>query len=634
MSGVCGWVRWDGGPVGKEDLAPMLDAVPHRGPHGRGERYGAGYGFGHLLLHTTPESVHERQPLVAAKGQVVLVADVRIDNREELMDRLGIAAGEGPVTDAALILEAYLRWGSDCPEHLLGDFAFAVWDARVRRLVAARDPLGMRNLYYYRHPGGLLFGTEIKQILAVPGVPSEIDDGSVGIYLAGAFPAPGRTFYRGIAQLPHAALLEATDRGARIRRFWDPVGIEPIRYEREEEYAEHLRELLERAVRARLRSVAPVGLLLSGGLDSGSIGALSGRLLGNGTGAEIPAFRVYSFAFDELTQCDERHVSSVLVEQYGFPVTEVPADDAWPLRPSSGNRTDRDGPFLLSHFMLMERALGMARKEGIGLILSGDRGDLVAGLGIYDLPALLHAGRWGQLARELRALAGRSGRTVSGQARRELLAWLRDSWPAEWSRTDRIPPIPALRDRVHSPPAWVSHAFADAFALRGIPLSEGAPRELKSHAARERYRAIFTPLQLHGVAASERVHARFGQAFADPWSDRRLAEFAVSVPQRILNTVGDEKRLTRLAMKGVVSEEFLHSATKIVPTPLFDRGLRERGAPVVRSLLSDSEAALRGYIDEERALEHYLMVIRAGRGSTRAMWRTLTVEMWLREHWQ
>ena len=636
MSGICGWVRWDGGPVTRRHLSPMMRAAQHRGPDGRGEWYGRGVGLGHLALHTTPESVHESQPLVDPEGEVALVADARIDNRADLMGRLGIdeRGGERPVSDAALILAAYLRWGAECPARLIGDFAFAVWDGRTRSILAARDPFGMRALYFRAEGGGLLFATELKQLLAAPGVSSGIDEVSVGAYLAGAFPAPGRTFDRGISLLPHATALRANADGLRTRRFWELSPDRKIRYGSDPEYAEHFLELFQEAVRARLRSVAPVGLLLSGGLDSGAIGGVVGRLLESDSAVRVPGLRAYSFAFEELAQCDERHVSEALAEHFGFPVTDVPADDAWPLREQVGDRTDRDGPLLLSHYVLMARALSMAREEGIGLVLSGDRGDLMAGLGIYDLPTLLRSGRLRELLGDLRALAARSGRTVRGQARRELLRWARDSTLAEMSRDGRLPPLRALAERTHDVPRWVRPEFAEASGAVGLGAMGDAPRTLPGHATRERYRAVFTPLQLHGVLASERTHARFGQAFADPWSDRRLAEFAVAVPQRVLNTVGDEKRLTRLAMRGIVPEQFLSRATKTVPTPLFDRGLRERGSGTVLALLTGSESERRGYIDERRAREHYRNEIQGRGASAATMWRALTLEMWLREHWR
>ncbi|MDQ3661536.1 MAG: asparagine synthase-related protein, partial [Actinomycetota bacterium] len=206
------------------------------------------------------------------------MADARIDNREELVRTLwgGSHLPDEPPTDAELILEAYRRWGEECPARLIGDFAFAIWDARRGRLFAARDPMAMRALYYRVEPRRVLFGTEVKQILAVPGVPARIFEPAVGAYLAGPFGHMEWTFYEGISQLAPAHALVVDASGQRTWRYWD---IDPdfrIEYPTEEEYVEHFLEVFLEAVRCRLRSTKPVGIFLSGGMDSGSIASAAG----------------------------------------------------------------------------------------------------------------------------------------------------------------------------------------------------------------------------------------------------------------------------------------------------------------------------------------------------------------------
>jgi asparagine synthase (glutamine-hydrolysing) len=329
----------DGGVVGRGTLDAMLEAVAFRGPDGRGSWWGdldgveddvgsgeASVALGYLALHTTPESVQERQPLTDTEAGLVLVADARLDNREELLHALKPRRVNGVVTDAGLILAAYRAWGEECAERLLGDFAVALWDGRKRRLFLARDVMGMRGLYYRVERGRVLFATEVKQILAAPGVETDIFEPAVGAHLVGAYGPADWTFWEGIAQVPpgHAVVVEAER--VRSRRYWELDPGRRIRYRRDEEYAEHFRSLFADSVRARLRSVAPVGVLLSGGTDSGSVAAMGGWLLANEPGVSVPEFRAYSFAFDELKECDERHISGPLAEHFGIPVTDVPAD--------------------------------------------------------------------------------------------------------------------------------------------------------------------------------------------------------------------------------------------------------------------------------------------------------------------
>ena len=188
----------------------MVEAVRWRGPDGVGVHVEGQVGLGYLSQHVTPESVREVQPLVA--GDVVLVADARIDNRRELGSWLGREIGEW--TDVELILEAYRAWGVECAARLVGDFAFVVWDGARQRLFAARDALGMRSLVYRAEAGRTLFATEVKQILSVPGVPARIYEPAVGVYLSGPYMPPEWTFYEGIERLApaHALLVEGGEK--------------------------------------------------------------------------------------------------------------------------------------------------------------------------------------------------------------------------------------------------------------------------------------------------------------------------------------------------------------------------------------------------------------------------------------
>ncbi len=634
MSGICGYVAWDGAPVGERDLEGMIGAADYRGADGISLWSGDGAALAHLSLRITPESVDEVQPLTADEAGLTLVADARIDNRDELIPTLR-SAGElrkGRFSDAELILAAYRRWGEACPTHLVGDFAFAVWDGLLRQLFLARDPLGMRSLHLRREPGRFLFATEVGQVLSAAGVPDELFRPAVAAYLAGGFGNPEWTFHSGVERLPPGHAFVVSAQGLRRWRFWTPDGGTRIRYRNEDAYTDHFVDLLKGAVRTRLRSVRPAGILLSGGVDSGAIAAAAGWLRDHEADSHIPEVRAYSFAWDDLAECDERHISNPLAEHCGLPVSEVPADDAWPLRRGWERAMDPHTPFLLAHYALLDRTVRLAQDEGMGLILSGDRGDLVGGMAILDLPGLLLSGRWPTLARELRTLARRRGRTLPRQARRELGRWLREAARSNQGSWGSLPPFRrflASSARV-SGADWLSDDVRrHAMEARENSWLEPVP-PYSSHAARERYRMIFTPMHMLGVEASERMHARRLQAFADPWSDRRIVEFACQVPQRVLNRVGEPKRLTRRALERLIPAHHVRAMCKIVPTPLFDRGIRDRARPEIESLIRDSVAARCGLVDGDRLSVAYEALRRAPTGRSAMFWRTLSVEMWLR----
>jgi asparagine synthase (glutamine-hydrolysing) len=635
LSGICGLVNLDGAPIEPEALKKMAGAAAHRGPDGVRYHTERAVGLAYLALNITPESARERQPLVSERSDLVLVADARIDNRQELVRTLwdGNHLPDEIPTDAELILEAYRRWGEGCPAHLIGDFAFAIWDARRGRLFAARDAMAMRALYYRVEPRRVLFATEVKQILAADGVPARLFEPAVGAYLAGSFGHLEWSFYEGISQLAPAHALVVDESGQRTWRYWD---IDPdlrIEYSTEEEYVEHFLEVFLEAVRCRLRSTKPVGLFLSGGMDSGSIASAAGWLLRREELVGEQAFRAYCWAFKELPQSDERHISSGIVDHYGFPVTDVPADEAWPLKDYPAHGPDQDEPWIWPYQALNERTLAAARLDGAGFVLSGSRGDEVVGDWIFDLPGLLRSGQLSILWSELRACRHYNGESLGrATARRLLKPLLLETWP--WGAEQALGLHRRLRGsgQPHPYPPWVRPEFARRIGLAEI-IEESEPRSpVSDYARRMRYGRIFMLPSSRLVSADERTRARYGLGFADPWSDRRLAEFVLAVPQWTIQRVGENKRIARRAMRGLMPEQVRQKAAKTIPVSLFDRGFKERATGTVFALVTGSQAGARGYLDEGAFRYCYESFLRDG-PQPYDFWWPLTLEMWLRRYW-
>jgi asparagine synthase (glutamine-hydrolysing) len=636
VGGICGIIDFGGAAAEPEALRKMAQAAAHRGPDGvrywtKGEA-----GLANLALNITPESAREQQPLVSKRGDVVLTADARIDNREELIHTLhakGHLQGKAP-TDAEVILSAYRFWETDCAAQLVGDFAFAVWDARKRRLFAARDPMAMRAFYYRVEPRRVLFGTEAKQILAAPNVPMRIFEPAVAAHLAGPFVLPEWSFYEGVSQLPAAHALVVDEKGWRTWRYWD---VEPgyrLEYADEEDYVEHFTEIFVEAVRCRLRSAKPVGLFLSGGMDSGSIASVAGWLMRRDKQAVLPSFRAYSSAFEELRQCDERHISEGIARHYGFPVTDVPADDAWPLKDYPDHGPDMDDPLIWPYETLIERTLSAARSQGMGLVLSGSRGDEMVGDWVFDYLSLLRTCRWRALQNELQERSRQATETTARTTVRELLKpLLLERWPRQmgWVLQKRH----QLRHSEEpSPyPQWVRPEFAQRVGLEEI-VEASQPRPTMSESARRaRYARIFSFASSRLVSLDERTRARFGIGFADPWSDQRLASFVLATPQWRIQRVGKPKRIARLAMRGIMPEGVRQSAGKIIPAPLYERGLRERAGSTILDLITNSQAAAQGYIDDDALRNSYRSICK-GEAVFPAFWEALTLEMWLRRYWK
>ncbi|HEY4087306.1 MAG TPA: asparagine synthase-related protein [Bryobacteraceae bacterium] len=288
MSGIYGMVRLDGAPVTREMLEPQAAAMGGWGPDGHGQWLGEQTGFGFLSLHTTPESFHERMPAsLRAAPHLFITADARIDNRDELFHALSAPApGRTQTPDSSLILLAYERWGVDCVKRLLGDFAFAIWDARERVLFCARDPLGCRPLYYCAGKDTFLFASDIKGVLA--GVRSpRLHEPMLAAHLQMRvyYARKTQTFYENVLTLPAGHTLLLAGGGLRLNRYWFPENI-PVRSGAAEG---ELRDLLRQAVECRLRSAFPVAAHLSGGIDSSAVTLQAARLL-HAQGRQLAAF--------------------------------------------------------------------------------------------------------------------------------------------------------------------------------------------------------------------------------------------------------------------------------------------------------------------------------------------------------
>ncbi|MEO7248561.1 MAG: asparagine synthase-related protein, partial [Novosphingobium sp.] len=375
MSGICGIVSLDGAPVDQGDLLGMAKLLEHRSPHAMTQWFGIGAALGHGLLATTPEAVGEAQPFQHEPSGCVITADVRLDNRDDLFEQLGLGPSHRGMGDAELILRSYLKWGSDCACHLLGDFAFAIWDRRKRYLFAARDHMGIRQLSWWHGPGkALIFASEPQAILACKGVRLQINEGAIADYLDNlSAPDFESTWFEGIFRLPPGHRLELSPGGPNISPYWELLPAQEPRGTSYEEYCECLRNVLTEAVRCRLRSHKPVGATLSGGMDSGAVCAIAGQILAT-TG--LPPLKTYSVVGPDPATCIETRSIQIACAMPGLdPHMLGFAEMADHIAESGGIAGACAEPRDL--FMTVIRGLyHAASRDGVNVMLDGVNGDV------------------------------------------------------------------------------------------------------------------------------------------------------------------------------------------------------------------------------------------------------------------
>ena len=372
--GMCGIVAElaTGAPVARDRFERMVESLGARGPDGAGLRLldGDRVALGHTRLAIIDLSEAGLQPLPNEDETAWLVFNGEIYNYRELRNEL-IGAGHRfrSQTDSEVVVHAYEEWGDDCVHRLRGMFAFAIWDSARRRLFAARDRLGVKPLYLWQHPGGLVIASQPRAILAHPAFRPEVNRAAFQNYLAYSYVPRDLSIYEGVSKVPagHRVAVEGTS--LRVDRYWEPHYRPEIRDPAEA--AEMIRLKLAEAVETQLVSDVPIGFFLSGGIDSTSVAAIAASRC-----EEVPPS--FTIGFDDA-EGDERVHARLAAERIGCPAHErtLTVGDAFDLLPAYVRAYDE--PFY-DHSAIPTLAVSeLARSHGVKVVLSGDGGDEVFG---------------------------------------------------------------------------------------------------------------------------------------------------------------------------------------------------------------------------------------------------------------
>jgi asparagine synthase (glutamine-hydrolysing) len=411
VGAILGIYSVDGRSVDRLDLNRMVSRLAHRGPDRSGLWFGGVVGLGHRMLCTTAESPQENLPFVDNGGEQVITADARIDNRDELMEALGLErCASRTIGGGELILCAYRKWRERCAEFILGDFSFAIWDLKKRILFCARDPIGVKPFYYYYRRSELfVFASEIKGILALPSVPRQINEQRVAQYLLSDFEDQRATFYQHIWRLPPGQCMTVGLDGMRSQKYWELARSAEMSPRSDEEFAEAFQELFTETVRCRTRSSFGVGSMLSGGLDSSTIACVARDLLAKEGSSPLATF---SALFDDIPVCDETYFVQSVIRTGKFKPHFVRGDTLSPLVDSERLFWHEDEPFFAPNLFLHWALYGAAQEQGVRVLLDGIDGDTVVSHGLALLGDLARRGRWISAVREAVKFSRNSGYSV------------------------------------------------------------------------------------------------------------------------------------------------------------------------------------------------------------------------------
>mgnify|MGYP000622149333 CR=1 FL=1 len=536
MSGFAAIYHTDGAPVDPAVLERIESRLATRGPDEQASRIlgpGGNVGLAHAMFRTTFEAAREHQPCTL-DGSVWIAGHIRVDARQELTRRLEESGcpNARQATDAELVLHAYQIWGEDCPRHLLGDFSFALWDERNRKLFCARDHLGIRPLFYCQTGGAWIVSNALEAIRLYPDVPDELDDLWVADFLMfGQSSEFDHSVYRAVKRLPPGCTLTVTANGdATLRRYWQLEIGEPVYLKRHEEYEEQFRELVSLAVADRLRQPR-TGIWLSGGLDSSTLAATAARLSADPSREILGC----TFVFEKLIPDDEEFYVRLTAQRFGFPVFFQNKDDAcydpgWWERPSCTPEPDSGACSKTADLAFADE---MARQARVWFYGEGPDNALRFEWRAY-LSWLKANGRWGRMAKDVVSL-------FRLDSQRSIFE---DAW-----RLLRQPhPQSAGAEAL---PEWISPELVSRLGLEERWRRYWAPPQ-GAHPWRPWAYASFTgtlwqnlferfePLCASGRLPSETRH---------PFLDLRLLRFLLSVP---VVPWARRKLLERRAMNGIL----------------------------------------------------------------------------------
>ncbi len=402
MSGIAGIYYFNQQTVSPVLVEKMAHTMHHRGPDRQGLWCDKNIGLANLLLQTTPESLHEELPYYDTEAQIAVTADARIDNRQDLLSLLDCSTiAPHTISDSRLILEAYKKWGVDCHQHLLGDYAVVIWDKKEQRIFALRDHFGVRPFYYYTSEKFFAFASEIKALLLLPQISCEINEERIADFMANQDDGSS-TFYKNIHTLRPAHFLLSNHAGMAEKRYWTLEAGPLLKLRNNSEYTEAFKEIFTESVRCRMRRTGPIGSHLSGGLDSSSITSTARDILVSQGNERLHTF---SYFFKDLHECDEREYIDPIIQQGNIIPHFVQADQFPSKEEYDEFQTTLEEAAFAFNVTPGWKINTLAREVGVKVQLHGFDGDSTVSHGIGRLAELARSMQWLKLVREAEGYA-------------------------------------------------------------------------------------------------------------------------------------------------------------------------------------------------------------------------------------
>ena len=621
MCGIAGKLFHDpAARVSSPDIERMTGAITHRGPDGRGLHLDGNVGLGHVRLSIIDLSTGA-QPMTNEDETVWIVFNGEIYNFAALRERL---QGKGHVfrshSDTEVIIHAYEEFGPDCVKELCGMFAFAIWDAKRKRLFVARDRVGIKPLYFCQTKDAFWFASEIKALITDPAVARDLNHQAIRTFLAFHYVPGLETMFRSVRKLLPGHYLLVENGKTTFHQYWDLHFTEDRWRQPFDESVDELNSLLAEAVRDHMIADVPVGVLLSGGLDSSAVLSLAVK----STGKKVSTFTV---GFDGQQVVDERPFARTVAQQFGSDHHEISftEQDFWNFLPGYIWHMEEpvcEPPAVALHFV------SRLAREHVKVVLSGEGGDEAFG-GYPNYPNTLRlqhaANLLGPLARSVGSMTQWAG-NLSGDAR-----WQRYGYALGRPLADHY------FSRTSSPASFFNRSNGTLLsrALLGDTDAGASARLVQELAGNVSSQPLLnqmlyvdskTWLPDDLLVKADKITMANSLELRVPLLDHKLLEFAGSLSPECKVRGRETKRVLKAAFGKVLPPEIINRKKAGFPVP-YERWLSHRLSGPVSDILLSDRAVSRNYFQKDQ-LSRLLQANSRHGGFAREVFCLLTLELW------
>jgi asparagine synthase (glutamine-hydrolysing) len=589
MSAIFGVICKNNQAIDENAVNQILDAIHHRQTDGHTVWQSENAALGFCKLTVYPQQRNEELPVEA--GDIVLTADARIDNRDQLYSLLRLDKQQWQhEADSLLILKSYQKWGERCVEHLEGEFVFAVWNKVSRQLFIAADQVGFRPVFYYDGPEAFIFCSEIKGIVAAKTTPNYFNEEHlVNYHFRQSDPA--QTYNKEIFALCGGNTLLLKNHHIEIKKYWtlEPKG--RYNFTKDEDWIACMRNLFYKAVEKRLNPDIPVGVTLSGGLDSGSVACVLAELLARKNKPLYAFSSVLPLNHGGVEQDERQYIDIINKHCPNIIQTFVEA-------PNVGPFDDVEDAFeknesIPNSFFYMDRAIfEAAQQKGVRCLFTGFGGDFwVSWQGWSVVYLLMQKGEYNTARRLLKQLSANYSTNILSQVKSDyvIYTWL-------WKQLRKLKPNKGInwQQQTTLRPELVNK-YKHLFDFSNNP----------DHAA-----AIQQQLQtgriscLAGMFANR--NAYYNMATADPMFDKDLMEFLIEAPIHLFNHNGWRRGLIRHAMDGILPSQIQWRRDKLPYNPDFAQRSIDSKSKLYTIMEAKNNAFIFDkYIDKKVVFDHF-----------------------------